>query len=97
MSVSRVFRTISAKRSTWLIRHWSFVIGYRLRFNDLTQGIEEAVDLLVGADADPQALGIAGIGHQADQDLAVLELLERRRAGGPPVAQTKLDWLSGTW
>ena len=56
----------------------------------------QAVDLGVGAHADPQALGIALVAHEPDQDPMFLELLECLRAGGPPVAQTKFDWLSGT-
>src|SRR6185312_7223720 len=43
---------------------------------DLTKRHEEVVLIVIRADADPQALGIAGIGHQPDQNLAVLERLE---------------------
>ena len=61
------------------------------------QLFEQSVDLLVSPDGDPQAVGLARVSHQADEDLAVLEGLVIAGAGGPPVHQTKLAWLSGTW
>ena len=49
----------------------------RVRSAQLFQDLEQPVDLRVGADRHPQPVGISGIGHQPDQDLAILELLER--------------------
>ena len=66
------------------------------RQSDFLEHRQEPVDLGVGPDADPQPLGISGIAHQPNQDLVSLSRWKVSRAGGPPVAQTKLDWLSGT-
>src|SRR5437762_760431 len=112
MSVSRVWRTISAKRLTalkvefltrlapqpkrnsqfqlsdsepiiiWNLEFWNLESRDGVpkrsprRCTDLAERLEEAVDLLIGPDADPQAFGITRIGHQPDEDPPVLELLE---------------------
>src|SRR6266540_5317972 len=47
------------------------------------RGFQEDVDLGIGADADPEALGQTWVAHQPDQDLAVLERMVDLAGGGP--------------
>src|SRR5271165_1061664 len=50
----------------------------------LRQNLEQPVDLGVGADADAETCRIARIAHQADENPALLELLEGLPGGGAP-------------
>jgi hypothetical protein len=43
--------------------------------------LQQLVDLGVGADGDPQAVGESGVVHQADEDLPLLERLINRGGG----------------
>src|SRR5690606_16396060 len=57
------------------------------RSDDLPEELQEAVDLRVGPHADAEAGRVAGVAHQADEDVAALQLLEgllgRRAVRGP--------------